>query len=138
MAPAVARFAVALNTKSAPDESLGLLVDLYNLSGALALETGDLKAAKQHFVAAADICERLATRPTLDAPIQFKLAHVTNNLGTVYERIGARHLSEWYLYRLDREKMTDFLRANKPGPSVRRARSRPRQVESTESRRPLR
>lgn len=27
----------------------------------------------------------------------------------VYERIGARHLSEWYLYRLDRARMKRFL-----------------------------
>ena len=27
----------------------------------------------------------------------------------VYERIGARHLSEWYLYRLTREGMEQFL-----------------------------
>jgi GNAT superfamily N-acetyltransferase len=27
----------------------------------------------------------------------------------VYERIGARHLSEWFLYRLDRECMKKFL-----------------------------
>ena len=27
----------------------------------------------------------------------------------VYERIGARHLSEWYLYRLTRDGMEKFL-----------------------------
>ena len=29
----------------------------------------------------------------------------------VYERLGARHLSEWYLYRLNREDMEKFLSA---------------------------
>jgi GNAT superfamily N-acetyltransferase len=32
---------------------------------------------------------------------------------TVYERIGARHLSEWFLYRLDREVMKGFLSDNR-------------------------
>jgi len=31
----------------------------------------------------------------------------------VYERIGARHLSEWFLYRLDREGMKGFLSDNR-------------------------
>ncbi len=32
----------------------------------------------------------------------------------VYERIGARHLSEWYLYRLDRDRMKRFLASGFP------------------------
>lgn len=37
----------------------------------------------------------------------------------VYERIGARHLSEWYLYRLDRDKMRMFLDKNHGRPRQR-------------------
>ncbi len=39
----------------------------------------------------------------------------------VYERIGARHLSEWYLYRLTRDGMEEFLveGSSQPASSVR-------------------
>src|SRR2546425_9031497 len=42
-------------------------------------------------------------------PPRSTLFPYTTLFRSIYERIGARHLSEWYLYRLTRDGMEKFL-----------------------------